>query len=89
MTGRLEKPYDNQYNFQFLRHTIKHIMLNFGVIRFILKLYTDIGPNFLKSDKTQYYFVVDDALKRVYKSGMCILGESLLLLRDQFITNYD
>lgn len=66
-------------------------MLNFGVIRFILKLYTDIGPNFLKSDKTQllYYFVVDDALKRVYKSGMCILGESLLLLRDQFITNYD
>lgn len=80
MTGRLEKPYDNQYNFRFLRHTI---------IRFILKLYTDIGPNFLKSDKTQYYFVVDDALKRVYKPGMCILGESLLLLRDQFITNYD
>lgn len=58
-------------------------MLNFGVIRFILKLYTDIGPNFLKSDKTQYYFVVDDALKRVYKPGMCILGESLLFLRDQ------
>lgn len=64
-------------------------MLNFGVIRFILKLYTVIGPNFLKSDKTQYYFVVDDALKRVYKLRMCILGESLLLLRDQFITNYD
>lgn len=64
-------------------------MLNFGVIRFILKLYTDIGPNFLKSDKTQYYFVVDDALKRVYKPWKCILGESLLLLRDQFITNYD
>lgn len=88
MTGRLEKPYDNQYNFRFLRHTIKHIMLNFGVIRFILKLYTDM-PIFLKSDKTQYYFVVDDALKRVYKPRMCILGESLILLRDQFITNYD
>lgn len=27
-------------------------MLNFGVIRFILKLYTDIGPNFLKSENT-------------------------------------
>lgn len=64
-------------------------MLNFGVIRFILKLYTDIRPNFLKSDNTQYFFVVDDALKRVYKPGMCILWESLLLLRDQFITNYD
>lgn len=88
MTGRLEKPYDKYYNFRFLKHTRKHLMLNFGVFRFILKLYTEIGPNFFKSDKIQYYCVVDDALKRVHKPVFCILGESLMLYRDQFITNH-